>query len=54
METNIIKKIAHLDKKLNLLRGGWIDALPEKKSHWMKRINDGLDERLKLMKQRDA
>ena len=42
-------QIALVDDKLRILREVWMDAKPERKSHWMEKINRALDERLELM-----
>lgn len=55
MESEYIKLIAELDKLLSTLRKFWLEAkTPEDISKWYVRINESLDERLRLMKRRDA
>jgi hypothetical protein len=46
--------IVEVDNNLSLLRESWLDAVIEKKSRWMGLINQALDERLVLMRMRDA
>jgi len=54
MKQHYIKLIEEVDKTLSLVRVYWLDGRDEfEKSKWMKRINELLDERLKLMKLRD-
>ena len=48
------EKIKHCDDHLKLLREGWVDAKDEKKAFWMTKIDAALDERVELMKERDA
>jgi hypothetical protein len=48
------QRIAQVDEKLTILRESWIDSKPEKRSTWMTKIDDALDERSKLMKVRDG
>jgi hypothetical protein len=43
-------KINQIDEKLSILRESWMDAAVEKKNRWMVKINNLLDERLKLTK----
>ena len=54
MNQNITQQITQVDEKLTILRESWMDSAPEKKSHWMAKIDAALDERLKLMKARDG
>ena len=54
MNQDPIQQIAQVDEKLKILRESWMDAAPEKKSRWIAKINEALDERSKLMKKRDA
>ena len=54
MNQDLKHQIAQVDEKLSILRETWMDSQPEKKPHWMSKIDSALDERLKLMKQRDA
>lgn len=51
--TNITEQIEQIDEKLSLLRESWQDAKLDKKTRWMKMINEALDERLVLMEKRD-
>jgi hypothetical protein len=54
MNQDTLQQIAQVDKKLTILREGWMDSKPEKKSTWMTKIDAALDERSKLMKIRDG
>lgn len=45
--------ITQLDGVLILIRSEWINARFDKKAKWEQKINNALDERLRLMKQRD-
>lgn len=55
MENEYIKLIAELDRTLSALRDFWMNAkTPEESAKWRTRINGSLDERLRLMKARDA
>lgn len=54
MNQDPIQQIAQVDEKLTILRESWMDSKPEKKSHWMAKIDAALDERSKFMKLRDA
>ena len=54
MKQDPIQQIAQVDEKLSIFCESWIDAAPENKSRWIAKINDALDERSRLMKQRDA
>lgn len=45
--------IQHLDGVLCVIRAEWINARFDKKAKWEQKINNALDERLRLMKQRD-
>lgn len=51
--TNITEQIEQIDEKLSLLRESWQDAKLDKRTRWMKMINEALDERLVLMEKRD-
>jgi hypothetical protein len=51
---NIIEEIAKCDERLKILREGWMDSKDEKKQSWVMRLDAELDERSKLMKQRDG
>lgn len=46
--------IAEHDKTLSYLRSEWLESLTKDKDKWMEKINAALDERLRLMKLRDA
>lgn len=47
--------IAELDKTLSMVRGFWMEARCDtERTQSMKRIDDLLDERLRLMRARDA
>lgn len=48
------QEIAKLDQMLSILRESWMDSQPQKKSHWMAKIDAALDERIKFMKIRDT
>jgi len=48
MKEQLLKQI---DEKLAILRESWRDAKPERKSYWMDKINELLDERLTISKQ---
>jgi hypothetical protein len=50
----ILEKIKQVDEKLSILRESWADSKPEKRISWMIKINQVLDERLELMKMRNA
>lgn len=50
---HILKLIGLCDESLSRLRGLWIQAPVTDKAHWMKQIDAGLDERLRLMSERD-
>lgn len=43
-------EIKQIDEKLSILRESYLDAKPERKQHWMDKINELLDQRLALMK----
>jgi hypothetical protein len=43
-------EIKQIDEKLAILRESYLDAKPERKQHWMDKINELLDQRLTLMK----
>jgi len=43
-------KIKQIDEKLSILRESYLDAKPERKQHWMDKINELLDQRLILTK----
>ena len=40
------QSVLQIDEKLLILREGWMDAKPEKKSTWMAKIDAALDERI--------
>ncbi len=47
--------LGELDKTLSMVRGFWIEARDDnERTKSMKRLNELLDERLRLMKARDA
>jgi hypothetical protein len=50
----ILAQIKQVDEKLSILKESWADSKPEKRTSWMIKINQVLDERLELMKMRDA
>lgn len=54
MRAQYLKLIAELDISLGLMRESWLEATGAKRSRWMGLINDGLDERLRLMRLRDG
>ena len=54
MNQDTLQQIAQVDEKLTILHESWMDSKPEKKSHWMAKIDDALDERSKLTKIRDG
>ena len=54
MNQDTLQQIAQVDEKLTIRRESWMDSKPEKKSTWMAKIDDALDERSKLMKIRDG
>lgn len=55
MKDSYIKLISEVDSALSLVRAYWIDAkdAPEK-NKWRVRIDELLDERIRLMRSRDA
>ncbi len=53
MNESYAKLIEELDKNLKLMTAIWIEASPEAKPKLNERINQMLDERLRLMKIRD-
>lgn len=53
-EPEHIRIIAQIDSTLSFLRKNWLDSTPKDRSKWMEKLNEGLDERLKWMKLRDA
>lgn len=55
MQNEYLKLIAELDKTLSMVRSIWLDAKDAaEKTKWRVRIDELLDERLRLMKCRDA
>lgn len=55
MATSYIKLIKELDSVLGMVRSLWMDATTvTEKARWMTRLNELLDERLRLMAERDA
>lgn len=55
METEYIKLISELDGVLSGLRDLWMNAATDSdKTKWRVRIDEMLDERLRLMRCRDA
>jgi hypothetical protein len=54
MKNEYQKLIDEHDKTLGMLRADWLRAEPAEKGKWIERINAALDERLRLMRLRDA
>ena len=55
MQNEYVKLIKELDKTLSMVRALWLESkTPDEKAKWRGRIDDLLDERLRLMKSRDA
>jgi hypothetical protein len=55
MEQEYIKLISDLDGVIGQVRPLWLNATrPEEKVKWMAKINELLDNRLKLMSAKDA
>jgi hypothetical protein len=55
MEKEYIKLIGELDRVLSQIRTLWMDGkTPEEKNKWRVRLDELLDERLRLMACRDA
>jgi hypothetical protein len=54
MNQDTLQQIAQVDEKLTILRESWMDSKTEKRSTWMAKIDDALDERSKMMKIRDG
>jgi len=50
MNPETTAQIKQIDEKLSILRESYLDAKPERKQHWMDKINELLDQRLTLMK----
>lgn len=55
MQNEYVKLIKELDKTLSMVRALWLESkTPDEKAKWRVRIDELLDERLRLMKSRDA
>jgi len=55
MTNQYIKLIEELDKTISMTRTFWIDARTnEDKAKWYKRVDELLEERMRLMNLRDA
>ena len=55
MNNQYVKLIEELDKTLSMTRTFWMDARSnDDKKKWYKRLDELLEERLRLMKLRDA
>lgn len=55
MHSQYVALIAEMDKNLAMVRTFWIESRDDlEKSRNMKRLNELLDERIRLMKARDA
>ena len=55
MQNEYVKLIKELDKTLSMVRALWMESkTPDEKSKWRGRIDELLDERLRLMKSRDS
>ena len=55
MHPEYVKLIAELDKALSLVRTLWLESSsPEVQAKWRTRLDGLLDERLRLMRARDA
>ena len=55
MQNEYVKLIKELDKTLSMVRALWMESkTPEEKGKWRGRIDELLDERLRLMNSRDA
>jgi hypothetical protein len=50
MNPETTAQIKQIDEKLSILRESYLDAKPERKQHWMDKINDELDKRNELTK----
>lgn len=46
--------IAALDRTISMLRREWLESKGKDRQRWMGKINEALDDRLELMKLRDA
>jgi len=54
MKEEYVKLIASTDKLLHEFREFWLGAIePKDKARWMAKLNEGLDERFRLMTCRD-
>ena len=49
----ITKQLTALDANLRNLKDAWEEAPVDKKEKWMARINEALDARMVLMRERD-
>lgn len=55
MQNEYVKLIKELDKTLSMVRALWMESkTPDERGKWRGRIDELLDERLRLMKSRDA
>lgn len=54
MKAEYLRLIASIDSTLSVLRKHWLKAKGDDKRDVMQRINQTLDERLRLMELRDA
>jgi hypothetical protein len=55
MNNQYVKLIEELDKTISMTRTFWLDArTSEDKKKWYKRIDELLEERMRLMNLRDA
>lgn len=54
MKSEYERLIEALDKNLTLLRASWLEDGSREESKWKRRIDEALDERLRLMALRDA
>jgi hypothetical protein len=55
MKEEYIRLIAELDRQISQLRGFWLSSsTPEEKTKWLNLLDESLDERLRLMRCRDA
>lgn len=55
MQNEYVKLIKELDKTLSIIRALLLESkTPDEKAQWRGRIDELLDERLRLMKSRDA
>lgn len=51
---NISEQIAALDEVLKVHSTALKDAIPERKAFWQKKVDELLNRRIELMKQRDG